>query len=271
MICPNHTALSDPFFVAFAFQKKNPLRVMAKIQLMRVPVIGWLLGKAGIFGVDRGHADMHAAKTALRCLKEGHKLLIFPEGTRVEEGENVDAKTGAAMFATRTGVPIVPMYIPAQKQLFRPTTVVIGEPYYPQYARGGGPRRRKIRRSPVRYAAHPRTGGGTSPVKIRIANSAGFCYGVRRAVELAEGAARSGEPCVMLGSIIHNQDMMDHLARHGLRAVVRPEEVPGGERGHHPLPWGEPRCPRGPAGPGRPHPGRHLSQCDPHPSDRGPG
>ena len=87
VICPNHTALSDPFFVAFAFQKKNPLRVMAKIQLMRVPVIGWLLGKAGIFGVDRGHADMHAAKTALRCLKEGHKLLIFPEGTRVEEGE----------------------------------------------------------------------------------------------------------------------------------------------------------------------------------------
>ena len=132
VICPNHTALSDPFFVAFAFQKKNPLRVMAKIQLMRVPVIGWLLGKAGIFGVDRGHADMHAAKTALRCLKEGHKLLIFPAGTRVEEGENVDAKAGAAMFATRTGVPIVPMYIPAQKHWFRPTTVVIGEPYYPQ-------------------------------------------------------------------------------------------------------------------------------------------
>ena len=65
-------------------------------------------------------------------------------------------------------------------------------------------------------------------MKIRIANSAGFCYGVRRAVELAEGAARSGEPCVMLGPIIHNQDMMDHLARHGLRAVVRPEEVPEG-------------------------------------------
>ena len=51
---------------------------------------------------------------------------------------------------------------------------------------------------------------------------------MRRAVELAEGAARSGEPCVMLGPIIHNQDVMDHLARHGLRAVVRPEEVPEG-------------------------------------------
>ena len=134
VICPNHTALSDPFFVAFAFQKKNPLRVMAKIQLMRVPVIGWLLGKAGIFGVDRGHADMHAAKTALRCLKEGHKLLIFPEGTRVEEGENVDAKAGAAMFATRTGVPLVPIYIQRKKRLFARNAVVIGQPYHPQYA-----------------------------------------------------------------------------------------------------------------------------------------
>ena len=98
--------------------RKRTLCGWDKIQLIRVPVIGWLLGKAGIFGVDRGHADMHAAKTALRCLKEGHKLLIFPEGTRVEEGENVDAKAGAAMFATRTGVPIVPTYIPAQKHWF---------------------------------------------------------------------------------------------------------------------------------------------------------
>ena len=109
VICPNHTALSDPFFVAFAFQKKNPLRVMAKIQLMRVPVIGWLLGKAGIFGVDRGHADMHAAKTALRCLKEGHKLLILPRGDpRGGRGRTWTPTAGAAMFATRTGCPSSP-------------------------------------------------------------------------------------------------------------------------------------------------------------------
>ena len=128
VICPNHTALSDPFFVAFAFQKKNPLRVMAKIQLMRVPVIGWLLGKAGIFGVDRGHADMHAAKTALRCLKEGHKLLIFPEGTRVKEG-NVEAKSGAAMMALRTHSPVLPVYITPGRKAFRGCTVTFGKPF----------------------------------------------------------------------------------------------------------------------------------------------
>ena len=134
VVCPNHTAMSDPFFVVFAFTGKYPLRTMAKIQLMRVPVIGWLLGKAGVFGVDRGAADIASVKTALKFLKEGNKLLMFPEGTRVGEGEHVEAKTGAAMFATRTGAPLLPVYVPAKKRWFRPTTVIIGEPYHPQIA-----------------------------------------------------------------------------------------------------------------------------------------
>ena len=134
VICPNHTTIGDPFYVVFAFGWKYPMRAMAKIQIMRVPFIGWLLGKAGVFGVDRGHADMKAVKTALKCLKDGEKLLMFPEGTRVHEGENVEAKTGAALFATRTGTPLLPVYIPPKKRLFRPHTVVIGKPYYPTFA-----------------------------------------------------------------------------------------------------------------------------------------
>lgn len=65
-------------------------------------------------------------------------------------------------------------------------------------------------------------------MKLILAKYAGFCYGVRRAVELAEETAAQGTPCVMLGSIIHNRDVMDHLASQGLRAVDRPEEVPDG-------------------------------------------
>ena len=134
VICPNHTSLSDPFFVVFAFGRRHTMRAMAKIEIMRWPVVGWILSKAGVFGVDRGAADIGAVKTSLRFLKEGCKLLLFPEGTRVGEGESVEAKTGAAMFAVRTGAPIVPVYVPANKRWFRPTTVVIGQPYYPQTA-----------------------------------------------------------------------------------------------------------------------------------------
>lgn len=134
VICPNHTTIGDPFYVVYAFGRHYPVRAMAKIQIMRVPVIGWFLSKAGVFGVDRGHADMKAVKTALKFLKDGNKLLLFPEGTRVREGEDVAAKTGAAMFATRTGAPLMPIYIQKKKRLFARNVVVIGQPYQPQYA-----------------------------------------------------------------------------------------------------------------------------------------
>ncbi len=64
--------------------------------------------------------------------------------------------------------------------------------------------------------------------KVVLAKSAGFCYGVRRAVELAEEKAAQGIPCVMLGPIIHNRDVIDRLAAQGLRVVDRPEQVPDG-------------------------------------------
>ena len=65
-------------------------------------------------------------------------------------------------------------------------------------------------------------------MKMILAKSAGFCYGVKRAVELAEQAAAQGEPCVMLGYIIHNSDVVRRLAEQGVYVVERPEEVPQG-------------------------------------------
>ena len=65
-------------------------------------------------------------------------------------------------------------------------------------------------------------------MKIRLAKSAGFCYGVKRAVEMAESAAQSGEPCVMLGYIIHNSDVVNHLAQQGVKVVEDPDQVPEG-------------------------------------------
>src|SRR5699024_4687983 len=79
-------------------------------------------------------SDVGAIKHALRLLKEGRKLLLFPEGTRVKEGADVEAKTGAAMLALRAGVPIVPVWIPSKRKWFRRTDVLIGEPFFPQAA-----------------------------------------------------------------------------------------------------------------------------------------
>ena len=132
LVCANHVRANDPFFIIFAFHRNCPLHVMAKAELMRIPVLGALLKKAGFFGIDRGKSDVGAIKHALRCLKDGKKVLLFPEGTRVREGENVDAKTGAAMLALRAGVPLIPVWLPPKRPWFRRTTVVIGEPFLPE-------------------------------------------------------------------------------------------------------------------------------------------
>lgn len=65
-------------------------------------------------------------------------------------------------------------------------------------------------------------------MRLELARSAGFCYGVRRAVQMAEKAAEEGRPCVMLGPIIHNRDVIAYLESIGVGLVDTPEEVPPG-------------------------------------------
>lgn len=66
--------------------------------------------------------------------------------------------------------------------------------------------------------------------RIELARSAGFCYGVTRAVDIAEASASEGTPCVMLGSIIHNDREVERLRALGLGVIDSPEEAPRGAR-----------------------------------------
>lgn len=133
VVCPNHSYWNDPFCVVFSFGKQFVMRAMAKKEIIDWPVVGSILTKCGVVGVDRGNTDMKAARQSMKFLREGSKLLMFPEGTRVHEGESVEAKAGAALFATRCDVPMLPVYIHNTKKLFRASTVIIGKPYVPVY------------------------------------------------------------------------------------------------------------------------------------------
>ena len=133
LLCGNHSSLGDPIYVVCAIGHKPQIHVMAKDELMHIPVLGFLLKKAGIFGVKRGQNDIGAIKESMRILKNKEKLLMFPEGTRVKEGQASQAHSGAAMLATRTGVPILPVYISTKKRWFRKTRVVFGKAYHPEY------------------------------------------------------------------------------------------------------------------------------------------
>ena len=130
MMVANHSSMADPIWVLLALGPQRSTYIMAKKQLMDVPLLSGLLRWVGVFAVDRGNADIGAIKKALEVLKNGEKLLIFPEGTRVKTGKQVEAKTGAVMLANRTAVPVVPIYISQKKRPFLPIRVIVGEPFH---------------------------------------------------------------------------------------------------------------------------------------------
>lgn len=130
VLCANHVHFSDPFHIVTSLPRTDLIWIMAKEELRHWPVVGPLLNWFGfIIWVKRGKADVGAVKSGLKALKGGEKLLIFPEGTRNDElGEG---KTGAAMMAIRTGVPILPIHISSARGAFRPVEIRIGEAYQP--------------------------------------------------------------------------------------------------------------------------------------------
>ena len=65
--------------------------------------------------------------------------------------------------------------------------------------------------------------------KLIVAESAGFCFGVRRSVELAEKLIAAEGSCASLGQLIHNEDVVRSLEAKGMRVVERPEELRPGE------------------------------------------
>ncbi|MBQ3072126.1 MAG: 1-acyl-sn-glycerol-3-phosphate acyltransferase [Oscillospiraceae bacterium] len=134
LICPNHSGLADPIWVVFALRAKRCPRIMAKASVMKIPLLGALLNYLGIFGVRRGENDMAAVKTALKALRDGEDLLLFPEGTRARPGKTVTPKSGAILFSLRTQTPILPIWLQPKRFPFGPLRCVIGEPYIPQAA-----------------------------------------------------------------------------------------------------------------------------------------
>jgi 1-acyl-sn-glycerol-3-phosphate acyltransferase len=129
VVCANHSNYIDPLLVAAAFGKENYMHFMAKLELQRVPVVGAVLKKCGICFVDRGKSDIDAVRSMMRYLKRGEKVFIFPEGTRVEHDNEVEAKTGAVRIASKMKVPILPVYIPRGKKIFGRVELLVGKPY----------------------------------------------------------------------------------------------------------------------------------------------
>ena len=118
--------LVDPILVASAV--KRPIHFMAKKELFRYPLLAYLFRKIHAFPVNRGKPDLGAIKTGLSILKNGEVLGIFPEGTRQKNTDRLgEMHAGAALFALRTGAPVVPAAIRGSYKIGAPVVIVFGD------------------------------------------------------------------------------------------------------------------------------------------------
>jgi 1-acyl-sn-glycerol-3-phosphate acyltransferase len=101
IIAPNHKSFLDAFFLAIATRRH--VRYMAKTELFCGPP-GWLFPRLGAFPVRRGEAEAEAIETAGLILEQGGLLVMFPEGTRVEESDALGSPhRSAGRLALETG------------------------------------------------------------------------------------------------------------------------------------------------------------------------
>lgn len=112
IVAINHTSFIDPVLVAMP-KEAHQLHFMAKAELFKNPVLGWMVTHAYGFPVRRGKGDTTAIDYGIQILKEGHVMAICPEGKRMKDKDGVPqkAKAGIAVIAKATGAHILPVAI----------------------------------------------------------------------------------------------------------------------------------------------------------------
>lgn len=137
LLISNHQSFLDP--VLLGVKTTRPVSYIAKSELFEHPAFNWLIRKLNSFPIRRGQTDVAAIKEAMRRLKEGRVVAIFPEGTRTRDGEIQKIHQGIAMLVRRGGVPVVPAVIdgahrawPRGSAIFRkyPISVLFGPPLH---------------------------------------------------------------------------------------------------------------------------------------------
>ncbi len=111
MICANHIAAKDVILIAAACPRQ--IRFVAKKELFKVPVLGFLIKKLGAIKLDRGGSDVNAIKTTVNLAKDGEVVSIFPQGHRHPgvNPANTPIKNGAGLVAYHSGCDVIPVCI----------------------------------------------------------------------------------------------------------------------------------------------------------------
>ncbi|MEW6417921.1 MAG: lysophospholipid acyltransferase family protein [Nitrospirota bacterium] len=134
IVAANHVSYLDPPVIGVAL-KRQPT-YMAKEGLFKIPLLGALI-RLFSFPVRRGRPQPSIIKEAIKKLKQGELIVMFPEGSRSVDGNILDAKRGVGAIAAISRMPVVPTLIkgteralPVGARFLRPAriTVIFGNP-----------------------------------------------------------------------------------------------------------------------------------------------
>jgi len=138
LIVSNHVSFMDPTTVGWAVARE--IYYLGRKSLFKPPFWSWFLPICNVLPIDRDAHDVSGLRRIIKMLKDGHAVLLFPEGTRSDDGTIQPAEPGAGLVALKAGVPILPVRVfgtyeslsrHVKRLRLHPIRVVIGKPYVP--------------------------------------------------------------------------------------------------------------------------------------------
>lgn len=136
LIASNHVSFLDPPLIGAAF--REPLYYFARKTLFDHPVANFIFTRVNAIPVNQDKPEISSLKLVINLLKEGRKVLIFPEGERTLDGKlKTEGEPGIGMIVNKANVPVLPVRLfGPEKALPRgsgkitrhPVTLVVGEP-----------------------------------------------------------------------------------------------------------------------------------------------
>jgi len=139
LVCSNHQSFFDPVLVGIGSDRR--LNYLARKTLFRFGLFRWVIEFLDAIPIDRDGFGLGGIKETLKRLKRGEMVLIFPEGTRTNDGQVSPLKPGFVALARRGKVPLLPVGLdgaydawPRESRLPRlaKIQVWIGDPIMPE-------------------------------------------------------------------------------------------------------------------------------------------
>ena len=117
IIASNHRSHLDPPVINII--SPFPVMFLAKAELFKIPVFGWFIKRAGAIPIEREKKGVNKSLIkALKLLKQGYTIGVFPEGTRAKPKQFLNPKAGIGLLISKANVPVIPVRIEGTDDVF---------------------------------------------------------------------------------------------------------------------------------------------------------